>query len=88
MKTFNLRINFPWHDEDDIWKFKLMVPSNVTETKVADILKKEHEYLSIDGKDGIYGIYGRNPVALLDYVCKKYDWSWSDFEFDVDLTLN
>lgn len=87
MKTLKLIINFPWHGEDDMWKFKLMVPSSVTETNVADILKKEHEYLSIDGK-GPYGIYGRNPVTLLDYVCKKYDWSWSDFEFDVDLTLN
>ena len=52
MKTLNLRINFFWDDGDDIWEFKLTVPSNVSEIKVADILKKEHEYLDMEDQIG------------------------------------
>lgn len=37
---------------------------------------------------GRNGINGRNPVTLLDYICEKYGWSWSDFEFDIDLNFN
>lgn len=87
MKTLNIRITFFW-DDDDIRKFKLTVPSNVSEIEVADTLKKEHEYLDMEDKEDIYGLNGRNPVTLLDYICEKYGWSWSDFEFDIDLTFD
>ena len=88
MKTLNLRINFFWDDGDDIWEFKLTVPSNVSEIEVTDILKKEHEYLDMEDEEDIYGINGRDPITLLDYICEKYGWSWSDFEFNIDLNFN
>lgn len=87
MKTLNIRITFFW-DDDDIRKFKLTVPSNVSEIEVADTLKKEHEYLDMEDEEDIYGLNGRDPVTLLDYICEKYGWSWSDFEFDIDLTFD
>ena len=88
MKTLNLRTNFFWDNGDDILEFKLTVPSNISEIEVADILKKEHEYLDMEDNEDIYEINGRSPVTLLDYVCEKYGWSWSDFEFDIDLDFN
>lgn len=88
MKTLSLRINFSWDDGDDIQEFKLTVPSNVSEIEVANTLKKEHEYLDTEDKEDIYGINGRNPVTLLNYIYEKYGWLWSDFKFDIDLNFN
>ena len=81
-------INFFWDDGDDIWEFRIIVPENVSEIEVAETLKKEHEYLDMEDEEDIYGVNGRNPVTLLDYICEKYGWSWSDFEFDIDLNFN
>lgn len=88
MKKLNLRINFFWDDCDDIWEFVLTVPENVTELEVSEILIKEHNYLNMEDDEDLYGIQGRNPVTLLDYICEKYGWNWADFEFDIDLNFN
>ena len=40
-----------------------------------------------DAED-LYGTSGRNPVTLIDYVCKKYGWKWEDLVFDFDIDLN
>ena len=88
MKKINLRINFFWDDGDDIWEFILTVPNNVTELEVSEILSKEHDYLDTEDDEDFYGIHGRNPVTLLDYICEKYGWSWEDFYFNIDLNFN
>lgn len=71
-----------------MWEYKLTVPSDVSEIEIADVLKREHEYLDTADEDDIYGVQGRSPETLLDYVCKKYGWSWGDFTFDIDLNFN
>lgn len=83
MKTLNVII---W--DDCAWDFKVTVPSNVSETEVVDILRKEHKYLCTEDKEDIYEIQGKDPSTLLDYVCEKYDWSWRKFEYDIDITLD
>ena len=88
MKKFNLRINFFWDDEDDMWKFKLTVPNNVKIEEVKEILFKTHEYLDMEDETDLYGTTGRSPVTLLNYICEKYGWSWEDFSFDIDLNFN
>ena len=87
MKTINLRINFFWDDGDDMQEFALTIPSNVCEIEVVDILEKEHDYLCTEDEEDIYGVQGRNPETLLDYVCEKYGWSYKTFEFDIDINL-
>lgn len=88
MRTLNIRINFFWDDEDDICNFKLTVPNNVNEIEIVDLIEREHEYLCREDTEDIYGIQGRNPETLINYVCEKYNWEWNKFDFDIDLTFN
>lgn len=88
MKKFNLRMNFFWDDGDDMRKFRLTVPDNIEIEEVKEILIKTHEYLDIEDETDLYGTTGRTPVTLLDYICKKYGWSWEDFSFDIDLNFD
>lgn len=88
MKKLNLRLNFFWDDEDDMREFRLTVPDNVEVKEVKKILLQTHEYLSTEDETDLYGINGRCPVILLDYICDKHGWEWEDFNFDIDLNLN
>ena len=85
MKKLKLRTNFRWDNEDDILEFVLTVPDNVTESEVSEILSKEHKFLDREDDEDIYGVDGRSPATLLNYVCKKYGWSWVALEFDIDM---
>lgn len=88
MRILKLRINFFWDDGDDMKEFNLTVPNNVSNDEIADILEKENKYLCTEDDADIYGIYGRTPETLLNYICDKfYGWSWDDIEFDVDINL-
>ena len=88
MKKLNLRINFFWDDEDDIWEFTLTVPDEINVIRVEEILLKAHQYLNAEDETDLYGTNGRSPVTLLDYVCREYGWSWEDYSFDIDLNFN
>lgn len=96
MKKLNLRINFFLDDEDDIWEFTLTVPDDINVIRVEEILLKAHRYLkaaergrrNAEDETDLYGTNGRNPVTLLDYVCREYGWSWEDYSFDIDLNFN
>lgn len=85
MQTLNIRI---WDIENDAWNFVLIVPLNVTKTEIINILQKEHQYLCTNDEKDIYEIQERTPDILLDYVCKKYGWSWHDFSCDIEIALN
>lgn len=88
MKKLNLRINFFWDDEDDIWEFTLTVPDDINVISVEEVLLKAHQYLDTEDETDLYGTNGRSPVTLLDYVCQKYGWSWGEFSFDIDLNFS
>jgi hypothetical protein len=88
MKTYTIRLNFFWDDGNDMREFKITVPGNITEGKITEILLKEHKYLSVDDKEDFYGIQGRDPETLVDYVCEKYNWQWQEFEYDIDLNFD
>ena len=87
-KTVNVRINFFWDDGDDMRSFKLTVPENISDDEIMDVLKKEHEYLCTEDEDDIYGVKGRNPDVLLEYICNKHGWAWFDFQYDIDVNFN
>lgn len=54
------------------------VPDDVSEIEVAEILKKAHEDKDVY-KDGYC------PYTLLNYICEKQGWLFSEFPFDVEL---
>lgn len=90
LKELNICIKANWENEaePDVWHFILTVPKEVDECAVSEILKKEHDFLVNEDTEEIYEINGRSPVTLLDYVCDKYNWSWRDLEFDIEINLN
>lgn len=88
MKKLTLRINFFWDDGEDMQEFTLKVPSNVTIDQVKDTLIKTHDHLDMNDDTNSYNTSGRNPVTLLDYVCRKHGWEWESLSFDIDLNLN
>lgn len=88
MKKLNMRINFFWDDEDDIWEFTLTVPDDINVIRVEEVLSKAHQYLDTEDKTDLYGTNGRNPVTLVDYVCREYGWSWVEFTFDIDMSFS
>ena len=88
MREAKIRLDYFWDDGDDIWENILIVPNNITNNQIEEIIIKEHKFLCFDDEDDIYGTQGRNAVTLLDYICKKYHWEWKDFEFDIDLNMS
>lgn len=88
MKEMMVRINFTYDDEDNISEFKLTVPQNMTIEMVVKKIIKEHNYLCDKDATDIYGNEGRNPIILIDYICKKYHWGYSELTFDVDIKLD
>ena len=88
MRTLNVRVNFFWDDGDDMEAFMLIVPDNIDDNDVFNILQKEHKYLSEEDEDDLYGIRGRNPHTLIEYICQKYGWKSNDFSFDIDVNMD
>ena len=87
-KTLTIKLTFLLDDEDDLREYHLTVPNALTNVEIIDILKREHEILSLDDElSDIYGYQGRNPDTLLEYVCKKYHWNYESVNFDFGLTL-
>lgn len=48
-------------------------------------LKTEHDHLCLVDETDIYGEEGRTPETLLEHVCKKYNWKWKPFQFDIGM---
>lgn len=88
MKEINVRLNFTWDDCDDLFECKMVVPEHITEDMVNEILINEHNFLCFEDEEDIYETEGRIPATLLNYVCNKYEWEWSDIEYDIDLNLD
>ena len=82
MRTISIRIEFDSLVEDDSYDAvetcRLTVPDDVSEIEVAEILKKAHEDKDVY-KDGYC------PYTLLNYICEKQGWLFSEFPFDVEL---
>lgn len=86
-KKITVRLNFTWDDCDDIKGAMIYVPECVTEDDVTEEIVNAHNFLCNEDETDIYGIEGRTPGTLLNYVCEKNSWEWFDIEFDVDLNL-
>lgn len=82
MRTISIRIEFDSLVEDGSYDAvetcRLTVPDDVSEIEVAEILKKAHEDKDVY-KDGYC------PYTLLNYICEKQGWLFSEFPFDVEL---
>lgn len=57
---------------------QIQIRDNVSEIEVAEIFKKTHEDKDVY-KDGYC------PYTLLNYICEKQGWLFSEFPFDVEL---
>lgn len=88
MKKYNMRINFFWDDEDDMLEFVFIVPNYVSIENIKETLVKTHHFLDFEDETDIYGINGRCPSTLIDYICEEYGWNWENFSFDIDMNFN
>ena len=82
-----IRLNFFWDDGDDLQQFVVSIPESISNDEIADIIKKEHDYLDAIDKTELYGGNGRNPETLMNYLCEKYAWDRKDIVFDIDMNL-
>ena len=87
MQEYNIKITFEWDEGDDAWEGVLYIPNHTRLDMAAEIIKRTHSYLCTEDEEDIYGIQGRSPATLLDYVCEKYGWTWKPFVFDIDLYM-
>lgn len=88
MRELKLKMSFLWDNENDVKEFILEVPDEISNIYVTNVLRKEHEYLCTKDEKDIYGIVGRSPETLIDYVCKKYGWGRGNLLFDIDMDFN
>jgi hypothetical protein len=99
-KTYTMKINFFGTGQYDAveWEFNITVPYNVTEDEVKEVLLKSHKLLDnclcSDCPEGseckaedLYENAGKTPITLLNYICKKYNWEWKHFDFDIDISF-
>lgn len=87
----SIKINFEWDNEYDTLECNLFVPKNIIQNMREDdfinLFIKEHYYLCSDDKEDTYGVKGRTPSTLLDYICEKYNWQWDIINFDIDISV-
>lgn len=88
MNKYKVRLNFFWDDGDDMNSFVIVVPKDITIQHVRTVLLNAHSFLDNEDASDYYGVNGRNPESLINYVCDKYGWKSEDLEFDIDLNLN
>lgn len=88
MRKVLIRLNFIWDYEDDIQTFILFVPDNISNEEVEKEILHVHEYLCFENEEDIYGVCGRTPGTLINYMCEKHDdWDYMDMEYDIDFNL-
>lgn len=80
-KKINLKINFFLDNSIDTDMFTITVPKNVSKDDVVEALQKGHQHLCEENETDTYGTCVELPTTLLDYVCKKNNWQWNNFEF-------
>ncbi|HAU84615.1 MAG TPA: hypothetical protein DCW90_03630 [Lachnospiraceae bacterium] len=83
-----IRLNFFYENEDEIDHFVLMVKNGTSFDDVEDELLKAHKYLCEDNDTDLYRRFGRTPLTLIEYVCKKNGWKYYDLEYDIDLNFD
>lgn len=84
-KILNLRLTFGCDVVNDTKEFTLIVPKDVSKSQIMNALKTEHDHLCLVDETDIYGEEGRTPETLLEHVCKKYNWKWKPFQFDIGM---
>ena len=82
---YNIKLNFLFDDGNDEKIVQICVPINISAEKVCEVLMQEHDYLCFEDESDRYGICGREPGTLLDFVCEKYKWEWKSMDYDIDL---
>ena len=85
---YTMRMSFLWDDGEDIDIFNLVVPDHVSKMEIENILNKEHHFLCLEDEEDRYGIEGRCPETLLEYVCEKYDWKYEGLKFHIDMEFD
>lgn len=86
--TYTLKLGFLWDDGPDVGEYEIKVPENVSDQEVCEKLIDAHNYLDSDKAADFYGVNGRIPSVLLDYVCEQNGWEWSYIDYDIDIELD
>lgn len=84
-KKVTVRICMTWDDGDEEVGMVFTVPKDVTVEEIEKAISDAHEFLCTEDEEDIYGLDGRNPNTLADYVCDEKNWSWNPQEYEVDL---
>ncbi len=80
--------HFHEDEERQVKEFNLTVPASVELMRVVDVLSEEHEKLTAELPFGKYGEDGNSPITLLQFVCDKYGWEWSEMKYHIDLQFD
>lgn len=93
-KSILVKLSFLWDDCPDTGEYKIKVQQNVSDQEVYEKLRDAHDYLDLigvhdyldcDETSDLYGVNGRVPSVLLNYVCKENGWEWSNIDYDIEL---
>lgn len=71
-----------WDTEIDSKEFIITVPVNVSIADIETAMKKAHRFLTSEDEEDSYGVYGRTPEFLVEYVCEKNGWLFKKLEFN------
>lgn len=86
MKTVIMKIVFEVKGIDRGKVIQMTVPENISIGDVYIILSDEHNYLdNIKNDVSVYSEKGRTPDTLLNYVCEKYAWTWSEIKAEIEI---
>lgn len=86
--TYMVKLTFHEDEERQVKEFNLTVPASVELMRVVDVLSEEHEKLTAELPFGKYGEDGNSPITLLQFVCDKYGWEWSEMKYHIDLQFD
>lgn len=78
-KTYTITIGYFIEEANthETEEYEIIVPKKINLSEIKEILSKEYNN----------GMDFKSPIELIDYVCKKYNWKWDSFDFDIDFYL-
>lgn len=85
--TYSVKLNFFWDDDCDQKEFNITVPDEISLDDVQTILSAAHAFLDYEDADDYYGVNGRNPESLVDYVCNENGWEYEINEPDLEMDM-
>lgn len=66
--TYTIKIEFLWDDGVDHKFFQFIAANDEDAQRIVNRIRKAHDFLDKDDTQDRYGICGRNPDTLIEYV--------------------